>query len=100
MRLSFLALVGTPYGLIPKIGLLCNLLVVSGGCWLYYRKKLFSKALIFYFVLPSVLSPAASQEVTYVGQGPGTYLLACFMPDPQTGKVHAEEGMVKQVHVA
>jgi hypothetical protein len=48
----------------------------------------------------SIVSQAGSEQATYAGQGPGTYLLACFMPDPKTGKVHAEEGMIKQVQVA
>jgi hypothetical protein len=48
----------------------------------------------------SIVSPGSAEQVSYAGQGPGTYLLACFMPDPKTGKVHAEEGMIKQVQVA
>jgi uncharacterized membrane protein YfcA len=52
--LAALAVANVPFALIPKIGLVCNLLVVTGGCWLFYKKGHFSKKLILPFVLSSV----------------------------------------------
>lgn len=36
---ALLALAETPYVLIPKISLLCNLLVVSGGCYQFWKRR-------------------------------------------------------------
>lgn len=52
--IAVLAVSNIPYLMIPKIGLLCNLLVVSGGCWHYYKKGHFNRRLILPFVLSSV----------------------------------------------
>lgn len=52
--LAVLSISDIPYSLIPKIGLLCNLLVVTSGSILYYRRGFFNKKLIFPFVLTSV----------------------------------------------
>lgn len=52
--LAVLAVSDIPYELIPALGLICNLLVVSGGCWNYYRKGYFNKQLILPFVSGSV----------------------------------------------
>jgi uncharacterized protein len=52
--LAALAIWGIPFELMPKLGLICNLLVVSGGVWHYYKKKYFNRRLIFPFVLSSV----------------------------------------------
>jgi uncharacterized protein len=52
--IGMLALMNLPYGIIPKISLLCNILVVSGGCWHYYRSGLMKKSLILPFVMSSV----------------------------------------------
>lgn len=52
--LALLALAEVSFTLTPIISLICNLLVVSGGCWHYYRQGHFNKKLIFPFVLSSV----------------------------------------------
>lgn len=52
--MALLALANVPFALMPKIALVCNLLVVSGGCWIYYRQGYFVKRLILPFVLSSV----------------------------------------------
>jgi uncharacterized protein len=53
---SYLALLATSevnYELMPQLSLICNLLVVSGGCWHYYKNHHFNKQLILPFVLSS-----------------------------------------------
>ncbi len=55
--LATLAYFDVPFEFIPKIGLICNLLVVSGGIWHYFKKGHINKALITPFVISSV--PAA-----------------------------------------
>lgn len=52
--LALLAVSNIPYELLPKIALVCNLLVVSGGCYHYYRKGHFNLKLILPFVLASI----------------------------------------------
>lgn len=52
--LALLSVSGISYELIPKISLICNLLVVSGGCWHYYKQGYFNQKLIFPFVLTSI----------------------------------------------
>ncbi|MCM2349248.1 MAG: sulfite exporter TauE/SafE family protein [Bacteriovoracaceae bacterium] len=52
--IAILGVSGTPYHLIPKIALICNLLVVSGGCYHYFKNDHFSKKLILPFILSSV----------------------------------------------
>lgn len=52
--LALLAITQIPYEIIPKISLICNLLVVTGGCWHYARSGHFNKQLIFPFILSSV----------------------------------------------
>ncbi|RYZ73792.1 MAG: sulfite exporter TauE/SafE family protein [Proteobacteria bacterium] len=42
------------YVWIPKISLLCNLIVVTGGCYHYFKQGYFSKNLLMPFVLSSV----------------------------------------------
>ncbi len=51
--IALLALENTPYTVIPKISLLCNLLVVSMGSYHFIKRKHFSKDLILPFVLSS-----------------------------------------------
>lgn len=58
--IAILAIAGLPFTMIPKISLICNLLVVSGGTWQYIRKGHFNKKLIFPFV-------ASSVPLAYVG---------------------------------
>lgn len=48
----------------------------------------------------TIISPASAQVVDFTSQGPGTYLLVCFLPDPKTGAPHAMEGMVKEVQAS
>ncbi len=52
--IGMLALIGLQYEVIPKISLLCNILVVSGGCWHYFKSGLMKKSLILPFVISSV----------------------------------------------
>lgn len=52
--IAILGVSGIPYHLIPKIALICNLLVVSGGCYHYFKNGHFSKKLILPFILSSV----------------------------------------------
>src|SRR5674476_465352 len=52
--LALMALFEIPYELMPKLGLICNLLVVSGGCWHFKKSGHFDKHLILPFVLSSV----------------------------------------------
>jgi uncharacterized membrane protein YfcA len=52
--LAALAVSNVPYSLIPKLALICNLLVVSGSCYHFYKNKHFNKSLILPFVLASV----------------------------------------------
>lgn len=52
--LAALAVSDVPFTLMPKVGLICNLLVVSGGCWHYSKAGHFNKKLILPFVLSSV----------------------------------------------
>lgn len=49
-----LAISSVSYVYIPKISLFCNLLVVTGGCYHYYKRGFFSKKLLLPFVLGSV----------------------------------------------
>lgn len=51
---AMLSLADTPYTLIPKISLLCNLLVVSGGCIQYVRKRHLNVKLAVPFLVTSV----------------------------------------------
>lgn len=52
--LAILAVADVPYEIVPKLSLICNLLVVAGGCWHYHRKGHFNKNIILPFVLTSV----------------------------------------------
>jgi len=52
--IAILAAAGTSYLLIPKISLMCNLLVVTGGCYHFMKEGHFNKKLILPFVLSSV----------------------------------------------
>lgn len=51
---ALLTLSETPYTLIPTLSLACNLLVVSGGCYQFARKKLFNFKLMTPFLVSSV----------------------------------------------
>jgi hypothetical protein len=52
--LALLALFAFPYTLMPKVSLLCNLIVVSGGCWFFYRSGHFSFKRIIPFIVTSI----------------------------------------------
>lgn len=52
--LALLSVSGISYELIPKIGLICNILVVSGGCWHYFKKGYMNHRLILPFVVTSI----------------------------------------------
>jgi uncharacterized membrane protein YfcA len=95
--LAMLAISNTPYALMPKIGLICNLLVVSGGCWHYFRAGFFNRSLILPFVLTSVplaflggMYPVS--EKTFLSLLAGTLVLAglrlLFIAKVKEGEVH------------
>lgn len=46
-----------------------------------------------------ILSPGQAMVVPYRLTGPGRYLLACFLPDPSNGRLHAMLGMFTVVAV-
>ncbi len=52
--IAILAAFDVPYQMIPKVSLLCNIIVVAGGCWHYHRSGLIDKKLTLPFVLTSV----------------------------------------------
>lgn len=52
--IALLSFTDTPYHLIPKIALICNLLVVTGGTYHFYKKGHISLPLVLPFVLSSV----------------------------------------------
>ena len=52
--LALLAVTDIPFILMPKLALICNLLVVSSGCYHYYRNKHFNIPLMLPFILSSV----------------------------------------------
>ncbi len=52
--IALLALMGMPYQTIPPIALVCNLIVVVGGCWHFYRAGYLKLKLILPFVLLSI----------------------------------------------
>lgn len=52
--IAMLAVADVPFTLIPKISLICNLLVVSVGCYHFIKSGHFSKKLIIPFVMSSV----------------------------------------------
>jgi uncharacterized protein len=52
--IAILAVTGISYALIPKVSLICNLLVVSGGCYHFWKQGHADRKLILPFVLSSV----------------------------------------------
>ncbi|MBI2082188.1 MAG: sulfite exporter TauE/SafE family protein [Deltaproteobacteria bacterium] len=52
--LALLVLFSIPYQAIPKIGLICNLIVVTGGCFFYIKEGHFSFKKTVPFVLTSI----------------------------------------------
>jgi uncharacterized membrane protein YfcA len=55
--LALLALFSFPYSAIPKVALLCNLIVVTGGLYLFFKAGYFSVKKVLPFVVTSI--PAA-----------------------------------------
>ena len=52
--LAVLAFFAVPYESIPKIALLCNLVVVSGGCYFFIKEGHFSFRKVLPFVVSSI----------------------------------------------
>lgn len=52
--LALLALFSFPYDRMPVAALLCNLIVVSGGCWFFIRAGHFSLRTVLPFLLTSI----------------------------------------------
>lgn len=57
---ALLSSFNVPFELIPIISLTCNLIVVSSGCWFYFKKGLIDKNLLFPFIF-------ASTPMAYIG---------------------------------
>lgn len=51
---ALLVLFGTDFEIYPIVALICNLIVVSGGCWFFFKRGYFSARLILPFVITSV----------------------------------------------
>ncbi len=52
--LALLAFFSFPYALMPKIALLCNLTVVTGGTWFFYKEGYLSWRRILPFIISSI----------------------------------------------
>jgi uncharacterized protein len=52
--LALLVLFALPYAAIPQIALLCNIIVVTGGCYHFYRAGLLSVRRILPFIVASI----------------------------------------------
>lgn len=52
--LALLSISNIPYSLLPQIALISNLIVVTGGTWIFYQKKLIDWKLSTPFILSSV----------------------------------------------
>ncbi len=55
--LALLVLFSVPYEVVPKVALVCNLIVVSGGCYFFFKRGYFSPRKVLPFVVTSI--PAA-----------------------------------------
>ena len=51
---ALLILFGVDHHIYPIIALLCNLIVVTGGCWLFIKRGIFSPRLLLPFVITSI----------------------------------------------
>lgn len=51
---ALLVLFDVDYHIYPTIALLCNLIVVSGGCWLFLKRGFFSTRLLTPFIITSI----------------------------------------------
>lgn len=54
--LALLVLFSIPYEMIPSTALVCNIIVVSGGCYFFIKEKHFSLRLMLPFLLTSIPS--------------------------------------------
>jgi len=52
--LAILALFSVSYNIMPKIALICNIIVVSGSFFVYYKSKLISFSRVLPFVVASI----------------------------------------------
>lgn len=81
--LAVLAIFGIPFEVIPKIALICNLLVVSGSLYHFKKQNLLRKELILPFIISSV--PMAFiggyypiKEKTFLLLLTGSLIIACL----------------------
>jgi uncharacterized membrane protein YfcA len=82
---ALLALSGVEYGAIPVVSLLCNIIVVAGGCWRYARARLIDLKAIAPLLLAS--APLAfiggrlpvSESAFYAILGGALLLSACAL---------------------
>ena len=51
---ALLVLFGVDHHIYPIIALLCNLIVVTGGCWLFIKRKILSTRLLLPFIITSI----------------------------------------------
>lgn len=51
---ALLVLFGTDFRIYPIVALICNLIVVSGGCWFFLKRGHFSARLLLPFVVTSI----------------------------------------------
>ncbi len=51
---ALLVLFGVDHHIYPLIALLCNLIVVTGGCWLFIKRKILSTRLLLPFIITSI----------------------------------------------
>lgn len=51
---AILVLFDVNYLIYPTIALICNLIVVTGGSWLFYKRGYFSTRLLFPFIIASI----------------------------------------------
>lgn len=72
--LALLALFAFPYERMPVAALLCNLIVVSGGCWFFIRAGHFSMRTILPFLLTSIPMAALGGSLP-IGKTPFALLL-------------------------
>ena len=52
--LALLVLFAIPYEMIPNTALICNIIVVSGGCYFFIKERHFSFRIMLPFLLTSI----------------------------------------------
>ncbi|MDX1386804.1 MAG: sulfite exporter TauE/SafE family protein, partial [bacterium] len=73
--LALLALFSFPYEAMPKVALVCNLVVVTGGCYFFFRQGYFSPKKILPFIVTSIPAAYLGGRIP-LGKETFTFLLA------------------------